>query len=142
VAAEGKVSTSSDFARRARKQVSVPAWVPGQILRKGPQVRVPRSLAHKLAEAKSEGETLKGVEEESGRLLLEFGREAIETTLSLVAERVLLRSLDLKTEGWALADKRRGKRITPWSCRACGRRCASQVSRNRHHKSNLGAGVH
>jgi len=67
-----------------------------------PKDRV-RSLAHKLVEAKSEGESLKAVEEESRRLLLEFKREAIERALSLVVGRVL-------GARW----QRRGKRITPW----------------------------
>ena len=43
-----------------------------------------RTLAHKLAEAKSEGERLRAVEEESRKLLLEFKREAIERALRLV----------------------------------------------------------
>jgi transposase-like protein len=88
-----------------------------------------RSLAHRLVEAKSEGERLKAVEEESRRLVLEFKREAIERALSLVVERVL-------GPRW----QRRGKGITPWNCRACGSRWASQARRNGHYKRNLVVG--
>ena len=95
-----------------------------------------RSLAHKLAEAKSEGERLRAVEEESRRLLLEFKREAIERALSLV---VLTGSRGI---GRVLGPRwqRRGERITPWNCRACGNRWASQVRRNGHYKRNLVVG--
>ncbi|MFQ5886822.1 MAG: transposase [Anaerolineae bacterium] len=93
-----------------------------------PRDRV-RSLAHRLVEAKSEGERLKAVEEESRRLLLGFKREAIEKALSLVVGRVL-------GPRW----RRRGKRIIPWNCRACGSRWASQVRRNGHYKRNLVVG--
>jgi len=93
-----------------------------------PKDRV-RSLAHKLVEAKSEGESLKAVEEESRRLLLEFKREAIERALSLVVERVL-------GARW----QRRGKRITPWNCRVCGSRWGSQVRRNGHYRRHLVVG--
>jgi len=70
-----------------------------------------KGLAHKFAEAKSEGERLKAVEEESRRLILEFKREAIERALIRVVERVL-------GACW--------ERITPWNCKACGKRWASK----------------
>lgn len=88
-----------------------------------------RRLAHKLVEAKSKGERLRAVEEASRRLLLEFKREAIERALSLVVEGVL-------GPRW----QRRGKRITPWNCRACGSRWASQVRRNGHYRRGLVVG--
>ncbi|HAL62568.1 MAG TPA: hypothetical protein DCP08_09210 [Chloroflexi bacterium] len=65
-----------------------------------------RSLAHKLAEAKSEGERLRAVEEESRRLLLEFKREAIERALSLVVGRVL-------DPRWR---RRESREASPWMC--------------------------
>ena len=76
-----------------------------------------RSLAHKLLEARSEGERLKAVEEESRRLLLELEREAIERALSLVVGRVL----------GARWQRKRG--ATLWACRACGSRRALEVRR-------------
>jgi len=65
-----------------------------------------RTLAHKLAEAKSEGERLRAVEEESRRLLLEFKREAIERALGLVVERLL-------GSPWR---RRASRKPSPWVC--------------------------
>jgi len=89
-----------------------------------------RNLVHKLAEAKSEGERLKAVEEESRRLLLEFKREAIERALSLVVGRVL-------GPRWS---RREGRKPSPWVCSHCGSRILSQVRRNGHYRRGLVVG--
>jgi transposase-like protein len=89
-----------------------------------------RSLAHKLVEAKSAGERLRVLEEESRGLLLEFKREAIETALSLVVERVL-------GPRW-----QRGERSKPsfWMCSHCGSRSFSSARRNGHYRRGLVVG--
>lgn len=89
-----------------------------------------RSLAHKLAEAKSEGERLRAVEEESRRLLLEFKREAIERALSLVVGRVL------GPRWW----RRESRKPSPWVCTSCGSRSLSEVRRNGHYRRGLVVG--
>ncbi|MFQ5886749.1 MAG: transposase, partial [Anaerolineae bacterium] len=89
-----------------------------------------RSLAHKLAEAKSEGERLRAVEEESRKLLLEFKQEAIEKALSLVVERVL-------GPRW---QRRERREPSPWVCSSCGSRSLSQVWRNGHYRRGLVVG--
>jgi len=89
-----------------------------------------KSLAHKLAEAKSEGERLRAVEEESRRLLLEFKQEAIERALTLVVERVL-------GPRWS---RRESRKLSPWMCSHCGSRTLSQVRRNGHYRRGLVVG--
>ena len=89
-----------------------------------------RSLAHKLAEAKGEGERLRAVEEESRRLLLEFKREAIEGALSLV---VLTGSRGIERVLGPRWQRRESRKPSPWVCSHCGSRSLSEVWRNGHY---------
>lgn len=87
-----------------------------------------KRVARKLIEAKGRGEQLRAVQEASRQLVLALKREAIEEALALVVRRVL----------GARWERRRGG--TPWSCRVCGPRVASQVRRNGHYRRFLVVG--
>jgi hypothetical protein len=91
-----------------------------------------RGLAHKLPEARSEGERLRPVEERSRRMLLEFKREAVQRALSLVVEGVL-------GPGW---QRRESRKPFPWVCavvvvHGVSPRCGASVHCRRIRTTNL-----